>query len=74
MNGKRKCPICGAIVVSPSDSSDSIFLKERGRFSPFCSHRCRLVDLNAWLDSDYRIVSSPSRPAEASRLEDPDLP
>lgn len=24
-------------------------------YFPFCSKRCRLVDLGAWLDGDYRV-------------------
>jgi endogenous inhibitor of DNA gyrase (YacG/DUF329 family) len=28
------------------------------RYFPFCSRRCRLVDLGAWLDADYRIWTS----------------
>ncbi len=32
---------------------------------PFCSNRCRLVDLNKWLGEDYRI----SRPIEMSDIE-----
>ncbi len=26
-------------------------------FYPFCSERCKLIDLGAWLDSDYKIIS-----------------
>jgi uncharacterized protein len=25
------------------------------KFYPFCSNRCKLIDLGKWLDSDYRI-------------------
>jgi len=32
---------------------------------PFCSKRCRMVDLNKWLKGDYKI----SRPIEQSDLE-----
>lgn len=32
---------------------------------PFCSERCKLVDLGAWLDEAYRIVEPVS--TEASR-------
>jgi endogenous inhibitor of DNA gyrase (YacG/DUF329 family) len=28
---------------------------------PFCSDRCRLLDLGRWLDGDYRIAG-PARP------------
>jgi uncharacterized protein len=38
------------------------------RFYPFCSQRCKLIDLGAWLDADYRIPSKPDdesdRPSE----------
>lgn len=27
----------------------------RGPYAPFCSERCRLVDLGAWLDGAHRI-------------------
>jgi endogenous inhibitor of DNA gyrase (YacG/DUF329 family) len=27
-------------------------------FFPFCSERCRLIDLGAWLDEDYRLPSN----------------
>jgi hypothetical protein len=36
---------------------------KRLKFFPFCSERCKLVDLGAWFDGDYRI---PARPDEAS--------
>ncbi len=26
-----------------------------GKFGPFCSERCRLIDLGQWLDEDHRI-------------------
>jgi endogenous inhibitor of DNA gyrase (YacG/DUF329 family) len=32
-------------------------------FFPFCSERCRLIDLGQWLDAEYRIPS---------RQDDPD--
>ncbi|HET6159471.1 MAG TPA: DNA gyrase inhibitor YacG [Dongiaceae bacterium] len=35
------CPICG----KPADP----------KFKPFCSQRCRQVDLNRWLSGNYRI-------------------
>ena len=33
---------------------------------PFCGERCRLVDLNHWLQGDYKF----SRPIEQSDLEE----
>ena len=37
----KKCPICGKPVVEAS--------------KPFCSERCRDVDLNRWLSGRYVI-------------------
>jgi endogenous inhibitor of DNA gyrase (YacG/DUF329 family) len=38
---KGGCSICG----KPADD----------KFKPFCSARCRQVDLNRWLSESYRI-------------------
>jgi endogenous inhibitor of DNA gyrase (YacG/DUF329 family) len=40
-----RCPSCGT-VVSPSNEN-----------SPFCSDRCRLIDLGKWASGAYRISS-----------------
>jgi len=53
-----RCPTCRRII-KPSEQDYS----ERAKFYPFCSERCKLIDLGAWLDADYRI---PSRPDEES--------
>jgi endogenous inhibitor of DNA gyrase (YacG/DUF329 family) len=29
------------------------------RFKPFCSERCKLLDLSKWVDGDYRIAAEP---------------
>ncbi|MES9818219.1 MAG: DNA gyrase inhibitor YacG [Candidatus Thiodiazotropha sp.] len=39
------CPTCGKAVVWSSDSA----------WRPFCSERCRLIDLGDWLDENHRI-------------------
>jgi uncharacterized protein len=43
-----KCPIC----KQPVKSADADF--------PFCSQRCRLIDLGKWASGSY-VVSSPLR-------------
>ena len=43
----RKCPMC----KTPVDS-------ESNREFPFCSERCRLLDLGAWSSEKY-VVSEP---------------
>jgi len=41
-----KCPTCKTIVVWDTCPT-----------RPFCSRRCRLIDLGRWLNEDYRIPS-----------------
>jgi uncharacterized protein len=38
------CPVCGKPAAAG--------------FRPFCSDRCRMVDLNRWLSEAYRIPAS----------------
>ncbi len=40
----KKCPICGKPATEAS--------------KPFCSERCRDVDLNRWLSDSYRIPAT----------------
>jgi uncharacterized protein len=46
------CPTCRKVVLSTSEDF------------PFCSDRCRRIDLGKWASGDYKI-SSP--------IQDPDL-
>jgi endogenous inhibitor of DNA gyrase (YacG/DUF329 family) len=54
---KAKCPICRkTIEPNPKNAGKPTWL-------PFCSERCKLIDLGKWLDSDYRIsVETDSEP------------
>ena len=47
------CRVCGKAIV------------ETLRTFPFCSDRCRLLDLGGWLDESYKIsrILSPSEDA-----------
>jgi len=51
-----KCPTCSKQV----DWQDN-------PFRPFCSERCKLVDLSKWVSEEYRV---PGRPVPAEPLED----
>lgn len=42
---KIKCPQCGRWTLYSSENP----------FRPFCSERCRTLDLGAWADESYRI-------------------
>jgi len=48
------CPTCGAPVVWSSES----------KWRPFCSERCRLIDLGEWLEEEKRIPGEPHFPPE----------
>lgn len=41
-----------------------------GDFAPFCSKRCRLIDLGKWLGEEHR-VSQPLGPGDVAGVEDP---
>jgi endogenous inhibitor of DNA gyrase (YacG/DUF329 family) len=53
------CPICKRTVERPQRS-------EKGAF-PFCSPRCKQVDLGQWLEESYRIAGDPR---DASDLDE----
>jgi uncharacterized protein len=50
-NKGKPCPICG----KPSAEASR----------PFCSERCRDVDLNRWLSNSYAIPATPNDDEDA---------
>jgi hypothetical protein len=54
-----KCPTCGrqtaAVPASP--------------WRPFCSERCRLLDLGAWLTERHAIAGDPIAPDDETATE-----
>lgn len=58
-----KCPACGG---------DSLY-SSANRYRPFCSERCKQVDLGAWASEDFRMPAE-APPTDAAfgdpRLED----
>ena len=45
MSTKVKCPTCRRLVEWSAEST----------YRPFCSDRCRLIDLGAWLTEQRKI-------------------
>ena len=44
-----------------------------GKYRPFCSERCQLLDLGAWIDGRYRVADTPTAEDEdAEALDDED--
>jgi hypothetical protein len=58
MEREVPCPTCGTPVRWGPAS----------RWRPFCSERCRLIDLGGWLDESHRIpgedAPDTARPAD----------
>ena len=46
---KVRCPTCSTDVVWGPESP----------YRPFCSDRCRLIDLGAWASEEHKIPVSP---------------
>ncbi|QXP83172.1 DNA gyrase inhibitor YacG [Methylococcus sp. ANG] len=51
-----RCPRCGKPVP----------WTEGQKFKPFCSERCRLIDLGGWANEDYAIPGEPADTGEPS--------
>lgn len=49
MNKKVKCPTCNKNVEWSATSS----------YRPFCSERCRLIDLGEWASENHAIPAEP---------------
>ena len=52
----RKCPICGKPAVQAS--------------RPFCSERCRKIDLDRWRTEAYRVQSEEAPDPDAPAPQD----
>jgi endogenous inhibitor of DNA gyrase (YacG/DUF329 family) len=58
-----KCPQCGKDIEDPKLPS-----------RPFCSDRCKLIDLGKWISGDYRIASvntNEKDPEDPTTMNDP---
>jgi len=50
------CPRCGAPAA----------LSRANRWRPFCSERCKLIDLGNWADERYRVPDREPPPSDAA--------
>lgn len=51
-----RCPTC-----------NELFDSEKTRAMPFCSERCRLIDLGRWLDEEHGMPIEPEDRDESDR-------
>jgi hypothetical protein len=45
-----RCPQCSKSIVYDLSNENR----------PFCSERCKLIDIGAWADEDYRVPGKPA--------------
>jgi len=48
------CPRCGALSPFTPDN----------KWRPFCSQRCKVIDLGAWATESYRVPDTSGKPPE----------
>jgi endogenous inhibitor of DNA gyrase (YacG/DUF329 family) len=60
---KASCPICGRAMQGQSAAEWPQF--------PFCSARCRTIDLGRWLGETYRLPAEEAEDSPSS--PEPDL-
>ncbi|WP_336938603.1 DNA gyrase inhibitor YacG [Acinetobacter modestus] len=53
------CPRCGAASTW-----------EGNEFRPFCSERCKLIDLGAWASDEYKLPTQDAPQSGLQRQED----
>ncbi|TPW14201.1 MAG: hypothetical protein FD130_1422 [Halothiobacillaceae bacterium] len=51
-----QCPTCQTLVTWTPEA----------RYRPFCSHRCRLIDLGQWADESHRIAGEELPPSPSA--------
>ena len=53
-----KCPLC----------QKSTEYSVRNEFRPFCSERCKLIDLGEWADGKYKVPDDNPSPEDIEQI------
>lgn len=56
------------MVFCPRCKKEAVF-SSANPYRPFCSERCRLIDLGDWASEKYRVPTSDSQEAMADEFE-----
>lgn len=56
---KIRCPICKEVTTW-----------EENPFRPFCSKRCKLIDLGAWASEEYKIPGKKEEEEDEEKKEE----
>lgn len=57
-----KCPTC----------DQEVEWNDKSKWRPFCSERCRLIDLGEWASESHRIPGQETLPEELLDIDDKD--
>lgn len=57
-------------VVNCPTCSKPVEWKPENRFRPFCSDRCKKIDLGAWANEEYRVSQNAPTEDEDAPAED----
>lgn len=60
MTRKLQCPVCGKPVEDTATS----------KWRPFCSERCKLIDLGEWASEGYSIAGEKAPREDSDRGQD----
>lgn len=52
-------PVGSAPIVNCPQCGEATEFSAANRYRPFCSERCRLIDLGAWASDRYRVAGDP---------------
>jgi len=52
--------MCDNPLTAESAVSPAAAVAESFAFRPFCSKRCKLLDLSRWLNEEYRVPAEPA--------------
>jgi uncharacterized protein len=63
---KVRCPICGRAMDGAGPAEWPEF--------PFCSPRCKTIDLGRWLGETYRVEAAPGQEDEPPGPDEENIP
>lgn len=61
---KKTCPVCGKKIPSHKGEKNI-----KNPWRPFCSERCKLIDLGRWASEEYRIPGEKIKEEEDGQEE-----
>ncbi|MCZ8255727.1 MAG: DNA gyrase inhibitor YacG [Polaromonas sp.] len=67
---KDSTPVPVKLVVCPGCGGESVYASSNP-FRPFCSERCKNIDLGAWASEDFRLPAD--APPDDEAFGDPKL-